>query len=161
MPWCFTRCPCAGRHLLFFAAAKKSRQKKAAHTASPCSYPRAPNVPMLHTATSLSACVANALNERLTRSKHPYSSTRQRIACAAQVANCVQVVASYSLVLLQCGARALSVRSEAWGVPGPTQSLPPGRRWTIWRGMLQLGSMKWVRRIASARATDVSHVVAV
>ncbi|ALL67995.1 hypothetical protein K788_00004855 [Paraburkholderia caribensis MBA4] len=31
---CFTRRPCAGRHLLFFAAAKKSRQKKAAHTAS-------------------------------------------------------------------------------------------------------------------------------
>ena len=27
---CFTRRPCAGRHLLFFAAAKKSRQKKAA-----------------------------------------------------------------------------------------------------------------------------------
>jgi hypothetical protein len=26
------RCPCAGRHLLFFAAAKKSRQKKAAQT---------------------------------------------------------------------------------------------------------------------------------
>jgi hypothetical protein len=26
----FMRCPCAGRHLLFFAAAKKSRQKKAA-----------------------------------------------------------------------------------------------------------------------------------
>jgi hypothetical protein len=39
---CFTRCPCAGRHLLFFAAAKKSRQKKAAHTASPCSCLRAP-----------------------------------------------------------------------------------------------------------------------
>ncbi|CAG9206449.1 conserved hypothetical protein [Paraburkholderia caribensis] len=31
----FRRRPCAGRHLLFFAAAKKSRQKKAAHTASP------------------------------------------------------------------------------------------------------------------------------
>jgi hypothetical protein len=30
----FRRRPCAGRHLLFFAAAKKSRQKKAAHTAS-------------------------------------------------------------------------------------------------------------------------------
>ena len=30
------RCPCAGRHLLFFAAAKKSRQKKAAHTANTC-----------------------------------------------------------------------------------------------------------------------------
>ena len=40
---CFTRRPCAGRHLLFFAAAKKSRQKKAANTAniSPCL--RAPN----------------------------------------------------------------------------------------------------------------------
>jgi hypothetical protein len=31
----FKRRPCAGRHLLFFAAAKKSRQKKAAHSASP------------------------------------------------------------------------------------------------------------------------------
>src|SRR5690349_224544 len=31
---CFMRRPCAGRHLLFFAAAKKSRQKKAAHTAN-------------------------------------------------------------------------------------------------------------------------------
>jgi hypothetical protein len=30
----FRRRPCAGRHLLFFAAAKKSRQKKAAHTAN-------------------------------------------------------------------------------------------------------------------------------
>ena len=39
---CFTRCPCAGRHLLFFAAAKKSRQKKAAHTANPCVCLRAP-----------------------------------------------------------------------------------------------------------------------
>jgi hypothetical protein len=28
----YSRCPCAGRHLLFFAAAKKSRQKKAAQT---------------------------------------------------------------------------------------------------------------------------------
>ncbi|MFP3553683.1 hypothetical protein SB861_23640, partial [Paraburkholderia sp. SIMBA_049] len=31
---CFKRRPGAGRHLLFFAAAKKSRQKKAANTAS-------------------------------------------------------------------------------------------------------------------------------
>jgi hypothetical protein len=36
------RCPCAGRHLLFFAAAKKSRQKKAAHTASSSICLRAP-----------------------------------------------------------------------------------------------------------------------
>src|SRR5690349_22449736 len=38
----FMRRPCAGRHLLFFAAAKKSRQKKAAHTASATSCLRAP-----------------------------------------------------------------------------------------------------------------------
>ncbi|CAG9258371.1 hypothetical protein PCAR4_440139 [Paraburkholderia caribensis] len=47
--------------------------------------------------------------------KHPYSSTRQRIACAAQVANCVQVVASYRVALLQRGTRAPWVRSEACG----------------------------------------------
>uniref|UniRef100_UPI00296AD778 hypothetical protein n=1 Tax=Paraburkholderia terrae TaxID=311230 RepID=UPI00296AD778 len=42
--WClpFKRRPCAGRHLLFFAAAKKSRQKKAANTASSCVCLRAP-----------------------------------------------------------------------------------------------------------------------
>ncbi len=39
---CFKRRPCAGRHLLFFAAAKKSRQKKAANTASASSCLRAP-----------------------------------------------------------------------------------------------------------------------
>ncbi|MFP3647796.1 hypothetical protein, partial [Paraburkholderia sp. SIMBA_054] len=31
MTYPFKRRPCAGRHLLFFAAAKKSRQKKAAN----------------------------------------------------------------------------------------------------------------------------------
>jgi hypothetical protein len=34
LPSRFKRRPCAGRHLLFFAAAKKSRQKKAANTAN-------------------------------------------------------------------------------------------------------------------------------
>src|SRR5689334_2731725 len=86
---CFTRCPCAGRHLLFFAAAKKSRQKKAAHTANPCSYPRAPNVPTLHTAVPWLVLVASALNERLTRFEYPYLGHRQRTVCAVQVANCV------------------------------------------------------------------------
>jgi len=52
-------------------------------------YPRAPNVPTLHMAAILFACVANALNERLTHFKHPYLSQRQRMVCAAQVANCV------------------------------------------------------------------------
>ncbi|BCZ79619.1 hypothetical protein PTKU64_32940 [Paraburkholderia terrae] len=86
---CFKRRPCAGRHLLFFAAAKKSRQKKAANTASPCSYPRAPNVPTLHMEVPWSMLVANASNERLTRFEYPYSGRRQRMVCAAQVANCV------------------------------------------------------------------------
>ncbi len=40
------------------------------------------------------------------------------MVCAAQVANCVQVVAAYSLALLQGGTRALSVRSEAFGAQG-------------------------------------------
>jgi hypothetical protein len=43
MTYPFKRCPCAGRHLLFFAAAKKSRQKKAANTANSSSCLRAPN----------------------------------------------------------------------------------------------------------------------
>ena len=43
LPSCFKRRPCAGRHLLFFAAAKKSRQKKAANTANSCVCLRAPN----------------------------------------------------------------------------------------------------------------------
>jgi hypothetical protein len=89
MTYHFKRCPCAGRHLLFFAAAKKSRQKKAAHTASACSYPRAPNVPKLHTAVPWSVLVASALNERLTRFEYPYLNQRQRMVYAAQVANCV------------------------------------------------------------------------
>ena len=37
------------------------------------------------------------------------------MVCAAQVANCVQVVASYKLALLQGGTRVLSVRSGACG----------------------------------------------
>ncbi|ALL66334.1 hypothetical protein K788_0002853 [Paraburkholderia caribensis MBA4] len=37
----------------------------------------------------LFARVANALNERLTRFKYPYPVKRQRMVCAAQVANWV------------------------------------------------------------------------
>jgi hypothetical protein len=85
----FKRRPCAGRHLLFFAAAKKSRQKKAANTASTCSYPRAPHVPTLRTEVPWSMLVANALNERPTRFECFCTGQRQRTVCAAQVANCV------------------------------------------------------------------------
>src|SRR6266702_3982236 len=42
MPSCFKRRTCAGRHLLFFAAAKKSRQKKAAKHRQPLCLPEGP-----------------------------------------------------------------------------------------------------------------------
>jgi hypothetical protein len=74
------RCPCAGRHLLFFAAAKKSRQKKAAHTASPCFCPRAPNVPTLQTALFRSSPVANALRKCLTHFTHRRSGPQYGIS---------------------------------------------------------------------------------
>jgi len=83
-----------------------------------------------------SVSVASAPNERLTHFEYPYSSKRQRVVSAAQVANCVQVVPSYGSALLLGGTRALLARSEACGVQRPTHSLPPVRPWTIWHGML-------------------------
>ncbi|CAG9230805.1 hypothetical protein BCAR13_610017 [Paraburkholderia caribensis] len=44
--------------------------------------------------------VANASNERLTRFTYPYPFKRQRTLYAAQVANCVQVVAAQKPALL-------------------------------------------------------------
>ena len=82
-------CTCVNHVSSLYTAAKKSRQKKAAHTASPCSYPRALNVPTLHTAAHWFAFVANAFNARLTRFKFVCTERRQRTACAAQVANSV------------------------------------------------------------------------
>src|ERR1700751_3760031 len=104
--------------------------------------------------------VANALNERLTDFKHPHKGKRQRMVCAAQVANCVQVVASYRVALLQGGTHALSARSEACEALRPTHSLPPGRRWTIWHGMVKRGCVKRVMRSARALATKANRKVA-
>ncbi len=67
----------------------------------------------------------------------------------------------YSLALLQGGTRALSVRSEACEVLRPTHSLPPGRPWNIWHGVLRRGRVKRVRRQFRALATNMSHVIAV
>ena len=78
------RCPCAGRHLLFFAAAKKSRQKKAAHPEPLDHYPRAPNVPVSLAATRESAPVASALVVA-----SPTSNTR---VAASNVAPSLQTV---------------------------------------------------------------------
>jgi len=79
--------------------------------------PRAPNVPTLHTPVLWLLPVANASYQRLTRFNYPYPGQRQRRVYAAQVANCVQVVASYRVALLPGGTRALLVWSEACGAP--------------------------------------------
>ncbi|SKC90774.1 hypothetical protein SAMN05446934_5607 [Paraburkholderia hospita] len=86
----FTRRPCAGRHLLFFAAAKKSRQKKAANTANSCICLRAPN----RSLTSHGNLLVPRSLPALLRYASPTSCTRDpacraRYSTAAQVANCV------------------------------------------------------------------------
>jgi len=44
---------------------------------------------MLHTAVPWLVLVANASNNRITRFTRPCNGKRQRMVCAAQVANCV------------------------------------------------------------------------
>ncbi|SEI13891.1 hypothetical protein SAMN05192544_1024102 [Paraburkholderia hospita] len=90
LPSCFMRRPCAGRHLLFFAAAKKSRQKKAANTANSSSCLRAPN----RSLTSHGNLLVPRSLPTLQASTSPASHTRvaachTRYSTAAQVANCV------------------------------------------------------------------------
>ncbi len=74
LPSCFKRCPCAGRHLLFFAAAKKSRQKKAANTANIFFLPEGPQpVPRF---TRQHFCSRSLPTLRMSAS--PTSNTRTR-----------------------------------------------------------------------------------
>ena len=40
---------------------------------------------------------------------------------------------------------------------GPTHSLPPGRPWNIWHGMMQRGCVKRVRCTARALATNAEQ----
>ena len=56
----------------FLCRRKESKQRKRAHPASPCSYPRAPNVPILHAATPYMSSAASAISEPLTRFTHLY-----------------------------------------------------------------------------------------
>src|SRR5690349_12530435 len=74
----FTRRPCAGRHLLFFAAAKKSRQKKAAHTASANSCLRAPK----GSYNSHGNALFNARCQRFESAPHPLHAPVQQPASA-------------------------------------------------------------------------------
>jgi hypothetical protein len=73
------RCPCAGRHLLFFAAAKKSRQKKAAHPASTCTYPTGPQRPHAFHGSTLAHASCQRANQRLTHFAHPYEEQPPRM----------------------------------------------------------------------------------
>ena len=66
----------------FLCRRKESKLRKRAHTASPNFYPRALNVPILHSATLQFLFVAGALNTRLTRFKHQFSGPRHRIVFA-------------------------------------------------------------------------------
>ena len=66
----------------FLCRRKESKQRKRAHTASPCAYPRAPNVPVFHTPALRFFFVASASNARLTRFNHSFNSIRHRLTCA-------------------------------------------------------------------------------
>nr|WP_240057388.1 ATP-binding protein [Paraburkholderia azotifigens] len=67
---CFTRCPCAGRHLLFFAAAKKVGKRKPLTPPILCCL-RAPNGSRTPDATHYLVLVASAFDGRITLSSHP------------------------------------------------------------------------------------------
>ncbi|PTB26564.1 hypothetical protein C9I56_22750 [Paraburkholderia caribensis] len=69
------------------------------------------------------------------------------MVCAAQVANCVQVVASYRVALLQGGMHAQSVWSEACGAPrADTQ-------FATW------AAVDWLARRAVARECEVGEAL--
>jgi len=131
----FTRCPCAGRHLLFFAAAKKSRQKKAAHTANPCSCLRAPN----RSRASYGSVSVPLRCQRFESTPHPLRAPVVRVISVEQFRpHRWQTVCRLSR---RIGSRSYRVermrggRSEACEVLRPTHSLPPGRPRSIWHVM--------------------------
>ncbi len=78
MTYPFKRRPCAGRHLLFFAAAKKSRQKKAAHTANISSCLRALN----RSRTSHGNVFVRVRCQRFEYTPHPLQTPAQGQAAA-------------------------------------------------------------------------------
>jgi hypothetical protein len=78
MTYPFKRCPCAGRHLLFFAAAKKSRQKKAANTANSSSCLRAPN----RSYASHGNISVRVRCQRFEQKPHPLQIPAQKLAAA-------------------------------------------------------------------------------
>src|SRR5690349_23519268 len=125
---CFTRRPCAGRHLLFFAAAKKSRQKKAAQTASASSCLRAPK----GSYTSHGNHVTHVRCQRSKRAPHPlHTPVFEHAAPDSPPPPRWQTVCRPS-VLHTLHSRPIAHASHPVGAPPyttrqPTHSLPPGR----------------------------------
>src|SRR5690348_26616 len=126
--WCFTRRPCAGRHLLFFAAAKKSRQKKAAHTASANSVLRAPK----GSYASHGNHMTHVRCQRSERAPHPlHTPASQHASPDSPPPPRWQTVCRPS-VLHMLHSRPIAhaphpVRAPSHTTRQPTHSLPPGR----------------------------------
>src|SRR6266702_6609526 len=124
----FKRRPCAGRHLLFFAAAKKSRQKKAAHTASPCVCLRAPNWShALHGSVSVhvrcqrSLCTPHPLHVPALPHTVPDIPPPPRWQTVCRLSRHSRLTPDWEARLV------FLVRALPCAVRQPTHSLPPGR----------------------------------
>ncbi len=155
---CFTRRPCAGRHLLFFAAAKKSRQKKAAHTASANYCLRAPKRFLRFIRQSRHSCSLPALLRCASPASRTCASARRaRQATAAQVANCVSALCAPHASLQTDCARAPPGKSAK---PYDATTYTQFATWaalTIRCRLTGYGYLKWVRRLFEALATSTNQ----
>ena len=111
----------------FLCRRKESKQRKRAHTASTCAYPRALNVPIPHAATLWFFFVARAPDTRLTPFNHFFNGARQRFARA----HLRQTVCRFSRCNTRCScqktfcARTLVARQATHSLPqGGRDSLP-------------------------------------
>ena len=156
-------CPCTPVSDVssLYTAAKKSRQKKAAHTASPCIRLRDPN----RSYASHGNVPAGARCQRFEPMPHPLRTPVFRQAAANRMCRpggklCVgrRTVPVSALPEHQS---CFTVRSDAPMARKPTHSLPPGRRRTIWHGVPRLRSVKWVMRIERTLATNAQSYAAV
>ncbi len=125
---CFTRRPCAGRHLLFFAAAKKSRQKKAAHTASSSVCLRDPN----RSYASHGNHVTHVRCQRSCGAPHPLQSPAlpHTLPGSPPPSRWQTVCRPLVLHTHHFGPIAHAshlVRAPSYTTRQPTHSLPPGR----------------------------------
>ena len=135
----------------FLCRRKESKQRKRAHTASTCSYPRAPNVPTLHSATFCYRFVANA-----SATASPASialSTARASACHVPICGkrCVGPCAAERAVLAKKFCAPTSAARQ------PTHRLPQGGARIVRCDSLIYGPLKRMRRWRNALATKVSR----